>query len=590
MSLSSISFLIFTGELLLISSGESRPVEVKTQNSLHGFPNNDTYSPLMINSNLSRLGFRLLDCVVIFLMAAISFFVTYKAGQKGFSAPDQSIMFDGGYRILTGQVPFKDFVCAHSLGVFYIQALFFKFMGVNYVAYLVCSASLSAVVTLLSIMIIRLLFPERRHLSYLAGFLTAIWFRGPHSTPWPEQTAFLFVCIALLALVFVLLGRVTRASFSTALLLVSGASIFAAFLTRQNAGGLSLILCAALILVASAPDARAIFKRLALFLVGFLIADGGFLLWLIEKSNLANFVNYYILLPSDRGFEKIANVWDILPTWQMGYLALLVIPSIVIWLYFSNLNKLRDEWKNQFVSSLLCFYLLFLHFLFSYTSVYFVSFSFIGVVFAIETGLLFHLLNTYTGISFQSELKIPSIGVLKKVFAALVVVSFIFISAKGIRIAFKVDHEAVPWLYPSYRTVNVPQLVPLKLGEDPADRDLVTPSDMEELATNLRDRGRNFFVFPDYFIFYGIIGRPSPQPLLWFNKGLTYNETYDAKLDNWIVDSLVRNKVGIVVLEKNLPPEGTLDTLNDFPKLKSFIFDNFSKTRDIGYFEVYEKI
>ena len=69
-----------------------------------------------------------------------SFVFCFEAGRPGFFALDQSIVFDGAYRILSGQVPYKDFLIPIGPGVFCLQAIFFKLFGVNFTAYLLGAA------------------------------------------------------------------------------------------------------------------------------------------------------------------------------------------------------------------------------------------------------------------------------------------------------------------------------------------------------------------------------------------------------------------------------------------------------------------
>ena len=56
-------------------------------------------------------------------------------GRVGFMPLDQSIVFDGAWRLLSGQVPFRDFTTPDSLTPILLQVLFFKFLGVNWFAY-----------------------------------------------------------------------------------------------------------------------------------------------------------------------------------------------------------------------------------------------------------------------------------------------------------------------------------------------------------------------------------------------------------------------------------------------------------------------
>ena len=115
----------------------------------------------------------------------------------------------------------------------------------------------------------------------------------------------------------------------------------------------------------------------------------------------------------------------------------------------------------------------------------------------------------------------------------------------------------------------------------------VTGKDITDLLGYLKSENKNIFIFPDFTIFYALLGVPSPQPVLWFHKGLTYPVQYDEMLDNWIVRDLIKNKVEIVIIEKS-SFIGTDFRLNDFPVLKSYIENNFRETGQIGIFKIYK--
>ena len=78
-----------------------------------------------------------------------------------------------------------------------------------------------------------------------------------------------------------------------------------------------------------------------------------------------------------------------------------------------------------------------------------------------------------------------------------------------------------------------------------------TFDDMSHVIARLKQEGKPFFVFPEFTILYGLVGATSPQPLLWFHKGLTYPSVYDERLDRWIVDSLIRHDVQFFVLQES---------------------------------------
>jgi hypothetical protein len=139
------------------------------------------------------------------------------------------------------------------------------------------------------------------------------------------------------------------------------------------------------------------------------------------------------------------------------------------------------------------------------------------------------------------------------------------------------------------RYLEEPNLEHLRWGQPTAFDEYVLPEgDVVDVLRFLRTDGRNFFVFPDFTLFYGILGKPSPQPLVWFQKGITYPATYDAAVDRWVVDELRRNRVEVVVIEARSWSD-TRFQLAAFPLLVAYIASDFERTREFGIFKVYER-
>jgi len=76
------------------------------------------------------------DLFIISLIGVFAYFMTYRSGERGFFAFDQSIIFDGGYRVLLGQIPYKDFVTPFGPVTFWIQGIIFKLLGISYATYI----------------------------------------------------------------------------------------------------------------------------------------------------------------------------------------------------------------------------------------------------------------------------------------------------------------------------------------------------------------------------------------------------------------------------------------------------------------------
>jgi hypothetical protein len=141
-----------------------------------------------------------LDVLILLALSGVAFYLTFQAGRRGFYPFDQSILFDGSYRVLSGQVPYRDFVLPFGPVAFWLHALFFKALGVSYLSYIVGACVINVLAALLSVVVIRLVLPSIKVLSYAGGLLTAVWFYPPFGTPWVDQTAFFFSFAALAVL------------------------------------------------------------------------------------------------------------------------------------------------------------------------------------------------------------------------------------------------------------------------------------------------------------------------------------------------------------------------------------------------------
>jgi hypothetical protein len=117
--------------------------------------------------------------------------------------------------------------------------------------------------------------------------------------------------------------------------------------------------------------------------------------------------------------------------------------------------------------------------------------------------------------------------------------------------------------------------------------EILERKDFEQVAMRLRERSGNFFVFPDATMLYGLTGRPSPQPLLYFHPGQSYSVADQAALDRTIVVALERNRVRSVVLER-ASFMGTHKLLAEFPQLDAWIAQNFELSEEIGNYRLFD--
>jgi hypothetical protein len=524
------------------------------------------------------------------LLAGAAYALTVWAGARGFMPWDQSFVFDGGYRLLSGQVPYKDFVAPFGLTTFALQALSFNIWGVRYAAHLIPAGLLNAAAAVLATGIVQWCFPARRWLGWIAGLLTAVWCYPPFGTLYPEQTGF---CLTLAAAACTVTALGRRPVPAAAWCAVSGALMAAVWLCKPNVGTLLLPLCPLLYAAGTRPRMADAWRGTGSFAAGLLAAAGVFGAWLVVASEPSLFLRYAVEVPSALGWERV---------WKHGFSglarAILVgigprdIRPVVIaadLAAFAALWRLRrrpagEGGNRQAAAAVACAYLVHFQHLFTYTamnqSVY--AMGFLGVIVALGTGLGFWVIE---GVG-----RLPSSRRrAAQAWTATALVAGVWLGGRGVAVAASRDvHETVAGASFGVALAH-PALRPLRWGAPTRieGRD-VEAGEVVELLEELTARGTPFFIFPDFLWYYGLTGQPSPQPLLWFGKGVTYVREGDPALDAWIVRALERHRIELVILEAAASGGAGIagGRLDDFPQLRDYLARTFRTERRIGIFDV----
>jgi hypothetical protein len=519
----------------------------------------------------------------------LAYLLTAAAGARGFFPFDQSIVFDGSYRVVTGQVPYKDFLAPFGPVTFWLHALFFRLLGTDYRAYIAGTAVVNVAAALVAMLTVRILFQRLRFLPLVAGLLTAVWFYPPFGTPWVDQTAFFLTFLAVWAAV-----RGLALEDGNALrpwgLAASGCFAVLAFLSKQNVGSFMIFLYPLLVLAASGGNLGGALRGMGHFVLGAGAAAGGFALWLILGSDPGLFAHYVLGIPAALGRERLhafAETWfGLLRPFFGGrgpaimiagvWGALAISASVLIAAGVSGGKAVLS--RRHRLAAVLCIYLVVFQHLFINTTLNQPEngLAFDGIILALAVGLL--LCRTRVG---RPKARLAVTG--------LLAVFLFFACRSGWRVAMSREVHEMFRGSAFGETVAVKKLEGLKWAQPTIIRgSTVLPAHIVALCDYLEAKRENFFVFPDFTILYGLLGVPSPQPLLWFHEGVTYSRGADADLDMRIVAALKRNRVGIIVLEQ----ASWFDTgqrLADFPEVQKFLRSEFEKVGAIGIFSVYEK-
>ena len=539
------------------------------------------------------------------LLAGFAFLWVWHVGHRGMFLFDQSIVFDGAWRILQGQVPYRDFLMAFGPVTFFLQALAFQLFGVDFSSAVLAGAVVNVVATGAAVRLHLLLFPGSRAASLLSGLLTAVWFQAPFGTLWIEQTAFLFNLLALLAVAEAREERSARAT--PAWLAVAGAFIALAALSKQNAAVFFLPVILAVLVAPPICNRTGVARRLAALATGVAGVGFLFLVWLGLHSSPTAFVCHVLEIPAQLGQQRVAGSAPFARALLFGRTPLSGVPvgllSCLVGGTWLALMLMADHAlpaavrRRSLVAALLATSLPVYQNLFQGTTLNdpWNALPYVGPCLGLTLGILSAALGgdsvtvTWTRAGRSVEVALRQ-SVLRRVAASTALVIFVASAAEGIAVAHGRKVQQFESGTRFAHTLRIPRASRVVWGEPThlTKATVLKREDLESLYAWLAERDVNFFIFSDSTILYGLLGRLSPQPLLYFQLGHSFDERDAPRLDVTIRESLERNEVRVVILEGDSFLESHL-LLRHFPRVGAWIRDEFSRSTEFGLYEVWER-
>lgn len=528
-------------------------------------------------------------------------------GARSFDDLSKSLIFDGAYRLTLGQVPFRDFYSPVGPVKFWLQALFFRLFGIANLSgiYLSCVMNAAA-----AGIVMRIGWRESRNaaLAAAAGLATAIWFVPlDPDAPGYNSFAFFFLFAALGAWPGESRGGLSRAA-------LAGAAAAAAFYSKQSIG---LVGAAGLALYAAWTGGR---RRTA----GFIVGGAAALLLLtlhIGSADWENFTRYFVVLPAGYGQLHVRMpLRYIAGHLQSPFILLLPLAALSIMVH-------RRDKALMTVLTLIQFSACLLSSGWAYLYLPFIGLQFLlaakgwlewqsadahqarlrslwgsalpwGKIFVMAAFALLAFLGLRRGLwrfvpglatipAFETSvglvfLIIGGVNARAVAMKRLAVAGWIS-AAVGVLI---LGHAAesyrsnerrlgdLPAL--EYREVRVPTLKGLEIAA-PEARNI---EDVVEYLEKLPPQGRPFFA--DIPLFHVLLRQPSPQPFVWFLKGLTHREGEPD--ESRICGSLRRNGVRTMVLAWDSDV-----TAGSLPCVQRWLQDEFAPDRKIGDYLIYRR-
>jgi hypothetical protein len=251
------------------------------------------------------------------------------------------LSWEGAYRMANGQMPFRDF--GMPLGYMYwvIPALFFKLFGAKMIVLVKAQLMINIVSGLCFRWILRS-FRVPPAISLVGVIVFCLTYLLPNYWPWYNNTVIFYELIALALLCHYLTRPGTRWPYLWPLL--SGAFVFFSFFTKQDGGGLTFLVCIALLVYDAWLEKR--WRPLLAFLGGLL---GTALIIILPLTKYA--FGYWFNHGQPPHTSRI-SITDILTEFLLASQWLKFYVAIIIILLFATIKNfkafLRDRQQMLF--------------------------------------------------------------------------------------------------------------------------------------------------------------------------------------------------------------------------------------------------
>ena len=237
---------------------------------------------------LKKLTLRYKGYLPIFLLGTFAFLINYHYGFIGIMPGDNTVLYNGGYKVLNGYVPFSDYWLVTGPLLDYLNAFFFSILGVSWRTFIIHSSIINLLLALFSYHFFLNLGLSKKF-SIIYSALISILFYPIVGTPFVDHHSTFFVILAFYAFI---LG-VYKNNYSYFLIIPFYFCL--SFLSKQTPAIYGLITILLLILLLIVIDRKNIIKILTSLMIGTL---GSlillFLFFYFTSLEISNFIDQYI--------------------------------------------------------------------------------------------------------------------------------------------------------------------------------------------------------------------------------------------------------------------------------------------------------
>lgn len=544
---------------------------------------------ILYNKNIkAKTSSNIIEIAILIILFVFGIKINLFYGRMGFMPVDHSITFDGGWRIISGQVPLRDFTTPHSLIPIMLQALVFKILGVNWFAYCMHAAILNGLFCIVVYRFLKLLGGART-LACFYALLSGVIFYPPFGVPSMDQHGFFFVILSITLL------NIAISSNNKIIPVVSGylvfPTMFLAYLSKPSIALLGvLLLCGILLIKIKDVISRKIILRMItslllclvlviLLVVLFRLDWHQIKLYTFDLPLLTSKVRLHNFMVNLKHSIKVTLMVARYPiSAAQLFICLLIVLSIVI-----KKNMRKELLYNIFLAeALFLFCVLFSAITWNHVAN---SLPFLFIYLGITN---LSLIKTLNNMKDHSPRKIFIYA------ASALLISLSLFGAYRFNLRINATRQVNDIFFKQDVLKHGKNLLPKNLDFilwQVPDFYKFSVNDFSNLIKFLEENPGNFYLLGDSSILYGLTNRPSVNPSLWFDFGLTIPPKQTEEFTIYqqrLMQNIRKYKARFIITEGDMTWTGC--RLSDFDQL-----DNLTKQKGIliksfGGFKVFKLI
>ena len=238
--------------------------------------------------------------LIIFLSSIL---ITVYYGYRGVYPIDSFLIFDGGYKVLNGIYPFKDYWSITGPLLDYIQSTLFFLFEVNWFSYVLHAALINCLLACISFYFFRILRITKNY-SFLYSLCISILAYPATGTPFMDHHAFIFAVLSIIFLILAFIKNKKNFWFFSSLFLV-----FSFFSKQIPSAYLGIILILINIIYIFYIKKRKEKNNNKFYIFGGITGLLIFVfLFTFNKIPIQNFLIQYIYYPLTIGEERTTNI------------------------------------------------------------------------------------------------------------------------------------------------------------------------------------------------------------------------------------------------------------------------------------------